>query len=148
MSETRIEWLGSFDEITDEAKAAEAALTDLGRLSQRQRELLFPILRVAFHFHRRGNSRFVERSLPIGEVFDGETSVERRQLRLDSTFPLPDGRRVSWSEATVEDHEARIGYLRAVHLAGILRTISEHEAAVELIRRFGVSCLAEIEGAA
>ena len=50
-------------------------------------------------------------------------------------------------DADEADHLARIEYLR-VHIAGVERTISEHEHAIELIRSHGVSCLGEIEGAA
>ena len=45
------------------------------------------------------------------------------------------------------DHLARIEYLR-LHIAGVERTIAEHEDAIELIQRLGGSCLGDVEGAA
>ena len=147
MSEHR-EWLRSFAEAwEDDSKAAEEALGDLGRLSQRARGLLLPILSEAVLMVRRADTRQVERATPVRAVWEGETSVERRRLRLEQTFPLPDGRRVSWLEATVADHLARIEYLR-LHIAGVERTIAEHEDAIELIQRLGGSCLGDVEGAA
>lgn len=142
-----MDWLRSFDEIEDNDKAAVAAVDDLGRLNQRARSLLLPILGEALLMARRSATRRVERTTPISAVFDGETSLDRRQARLAATFPLPDGRRVSWLEATEADHQARIDYLR-MHIAGVERTIGEHEDAVAAIREHGVACLAEIEGAA
>lgn len=146
MSDYR-EWLASFDEIEDNGKAAEAALDDLGRLTARARSLLLPILTEAFLMARRTRTRRAERAVPIRSVLTGSTSLERRASRLALTFPLPDGRRVSWLEATEADHLARIEYLR-VHIRGVEHTIRQHEEAVEAIRSNGVSCLAEIEGAA
>lgn len=146
MSDYR-EWLDSFDEFEDEGKAAEEALNDLGRLSSRSRELLWPVLKDAFWVHRRSKTRSVERRISLGSVYSGESSVDQRRVRLERTFALPDGRRVSWAEATEEDHLARIAYLEK-HVSGIRQTMGEHQRAVDLIREHGVSCLAEIGEAA
>ena len=142
------EWLRSFAEVwEDDDKAAEAALDDLGKLNQRARGLLLPVLSEAVLMVRRADTRQVERATPVRAVWDGETSLERRRQRLEQTFPLPDGRRVSWLEATVADHLARIEYLR-LHIAGVERTIAEHQDAIDLIQRLGGSCLGDVEGAA
>lgn len=140
------EWLESFAEYDDHGKAAAAALDDL-HIRGRARHLLFPIMQEAFLMHRRTGTRRVERATPVREVFSGETSLERRTDRLARWFPVGDGRRVFWGEATVNDHRDRIRFLRD-HIAGVERTISEHEEAILLIESHGVSCLNEIEGAA
>lgn len=145
MSEVQ-DWLRSFD-YDDHEKAALAALEDLGRLSNRARGLLLPILTEAVLMARRSETRRVERSIPVGSVFSDETTIDKRRTRLEATFALPDGRRVSWADATEQDHLDRIGYLQK-HIAGVEATISDHVSAVETIREHGVACLAEIGEAA
>lgn len=135
-------WLGSFDH-DDNRKAAEAALDALAPLTDWARGLLFPILAEAILMERRTQARHVERSVPIVSVWTGSSTVEQRRNRLAQTFPLPDGRRVSWLEATEADHLARVAYLRR-HVSGVMVTIAEHEAAIGLLRDRGVSCLGEI----
>lgn len=138
------EWLDSFAGINDQFKAAEAALDSLGRQSQRVRSLLYPILVEALVIHRRSTTRNVERQTPLGKVYGGETTIDQRRKRLESTFALPDGRRVAWSEATRTDHEERIAYLER-HMQGVQRTIDEHRTAIDLIDQHGVTCLADID---
>lgn len=136
------EWLASFEH-DDHGKAAEAALNDLGRLNERARGLLFPILREAILMERRKQANAVERSVPIDRIFNGETTLDQRTRRLEQTFVLGDGRRVSWAHATVEEHRQRIEFLQ-VHVRGVMDTIARHEEAIEAIVAAGVSCLAEI----
>jgi len=139
-------WLRTFDH-DDEEKAATDALDDLGRLNQVARSLLLPILAEAILMVRRDDARTVERQFDLSRVFSGETTLDQRATRLSQSFVLGDGRRVTWDEATEEDHRARIEYL-SVHVRGVLETISRHEEAIGLIREHGVSCLGEIEVAA
>lgn len=141
---TTDEWLDSFAGIDDQYKAAEAALDSLGKQSQWVRTVLYPILVEALVIHRRQITRGVERQTPIGTVYAGETTIDQRRKRLEATFPLGDGRRVTWSEATRSEHEERIAYLER-HIAGTRRTIDEHLAAIDLIDQHGVTCLADIE---
>lgn len=141
-----LEWLRSFDQ-DDHGKAALAALADLGRLTGRARDLLLPILTEAVLMARRSDTRGVERAIPVGRVFAGETTLDERRKRLEQTFVLGDGRRVSWLEATEADHLARVEYLQK-HVAGLERTINEHLLAVAQLHEFGVSCLGEIGDAA
>lgn len=144
---TDTDWLGGYDHIADVDEATDAALGDLGRLSAIARERLFPIVRTALSHHRRATGRDIERRSPLRQVFDGPTPLELRRERLESTFPIGDGRRIAWSTATVDDHRARIEYLRE-HIAGVEHTIREHETAIDLITAAGVTCLAEIESVA
>ena len=140
------EWLAQFDH-EDHGKAAVEALDDLGRLSGRARELLLPIVTEAILMERRKAVSLVERSVPVSMIFNGETSLGQRAKRLEQTFALGDGRRVSWAEATVPDHRERIAYLE-VHMRGVMMTVSRHSEAIEAIEAAGVSCLAEIGVAA
>ena len=69
---------------------------------------------------------------------------ELLSLRLSySEFSLGGGRRVSWQEATVSDHEERIEYLKKQRDA-INGTIDLHKEAVSLLKEAGVSCLREV----
>jgi hypothetical protein len=78
----------------------------------------------------------------------GGEPAEGGWLRLlPESFVLPDGRMVTWGQATVEDHEARIGWLRG-QMDALGQDVDRHQQAVKLIREHGATCLAEIEGAA
>lgn len=52
-------------------------------------------------------------------------------------------RYVTWGEATVEDHQARIVYLETL-VAGTRRTIDRHREAVASITEAGVACLDQL----
>jgi hypothetical protein len=63
-------------------------------------------------------------------------------------FTLADGTVVDWLKATIEDHLARISYLRSIQARynqGVDDTVRRHEEAVALIEAAGVSCLDEID---
>lgn len=60
-----------------------------------------------------------------------------------SQFALGDGRRVTWGEATVSEHETRAEMLTG-QAAGVAETAARHVAAVKMIREGGVSCLADL----
>lgn len=147
MAEDYVDWLLSFQQ-ENRLEAAKAAVKDLGRSNQRTRELLEPALARLLLVLRREVVHEIERATPVREVFSGETTLAQRKTRLSESFALPEsGRRVRWDEATVEDHEERIAYLRK-KVNGIEVTIAEHESAIWLIREHGVSCLADIGEAA
>lgn len=74
----------------------------------------------------------------------------RAAVRLDvteellaTTFSVGGGREVTWGEATVADHQARID-AQVAHAAGTLEDVQRHAAAIELLNESGVSCLAEV----
>ena len=60
-----------------------------------------------------------------------------------SRFALGDGNSVSWGEATLSQHEKRIGMLRAMW-SGISETIKRHETAITLLQQTGAKCLNEL----
>lgn len=72
-----------------------------------------------------------------------DLDIEWTAALLTTTVALPGGERVTWGEATVEQHEARIAML-AKHAAGELETASRHRAAVESIKAAGVRCLDDL----
>jgi hypothetical protein len=63
---------------------------------------------------------------------------------LDKQFALDQrGTMVHWGEATVAQHQARIGMLER-HVAGTLTTITRHRQAITLIEQEGAHCLNEV----
>lgn len=88
-------------------------------------------------------------SLPIrpavttAEQVDAAESFRRL---FKEKFSLGDGEKVSWGEATVEQHEQRIAFLIPMR-DGLTGTIRRHEEAVSLIRQHGGTCLADLEAA-
>lgn len=61
-----------------------------------------------------------------------------------SAFVLPDGRWVTWADATVDDHMARARWQRRL-ASDVLNDALRHEEAVKLIQEAGVTCLAELD---
>ena len=61
---------------------------------------------------------------------------------VDKYFATGDGW-VRWGEATVEDHQARIAFLKKMR-TGIDATIERHEEAIKKIIEAGVTCLDEL----
>ena len=96
---------------------------------------------------RRAPVRAIER-----KVFrrNGGEAIDVAACRVDladETFALGDGRRVSWGEATIEEHRERATLLRK-HLDGVHRTLEAHLVAIAAIEEAGVKCLNEIPEAA
>lgn len=135
-------WLATFQH-PDPKDAVEAALDDLGRLSARARELLRPVLSAALTFQRRGEARQVERMVPVSGPLAPATEPNVRKAYLELMVYVAPGRTVRRGEMTVEDHLARIEFLRS-HIAGIEESIARHEADIALIQLHGVSCLDEV----
>lgn len=65
------------------------------------------------------------------------------QPLLPKRFVLQGGVRVSWAEATTEQHRMRIEFLEK-RRDGINTTISQHENAIEIIEAAGVECLGQL----
>lgn len=77
--------------------------------------------------------------------FANEQAIVRwvREL-LDSEFSLPDGSRVTWGTATIDDHLERIEMLHKNAVAN-LEAVTRHEAAVRALTGAGASTLSELE---
>jgi hypothetical protein len=64
---------------------------------------------------------------------------------LGSTFATGDGTRVSWRDATVAQHEERVGLLTKT-IAGTSETAAMHITAVQMIKDAGVETLGQLPG--
>ncbi len=65
---------------------------------------------------------------------------------LEAEFALGDGRRVTWGNATIADHEERIAML-SKHAQGTMETAARHLQAIEMLREQSVKTLAELKQA-
>lgn len=74
------------------------------------------------------------------ENFRAAVRLELTEELLASSFALGDGTRVTWAEATVEQHQARVAMLQGM-AAGTLETAARHEEAVAMLREAGAPCL-------
>lgn len=111
--------------------------------------LIDAIAREIAHY-QRSSVRDAERAAFRSKLASGLSQpldLEPFRQLLGSRFALGDGFRVAWGRATVEQHWQRIEMLRKIR-AGIDATIERHVAAIELIEKHGVTCLADIEEAA
>lgn len=70
-----------------------------------------------------------ERHQAFVDRIKAEARMEWTADLLASTFAVGDGTRVSWAEATVQQHEQRIAFLTR-HVEGSLDTLKRHEVAV------------------
>lgn len=61
----------------------------------------------------------------------------------DERFVTARGVWVTWGQATIDDHRARIALLNK-QITGIQQTVTQHETAIELIRTQGGTCLADV----
>lgn len=131
----------SFRELLAEHGDAEGIAAAL-RLSKAQREALMPLIADEVRRLERSDTRSVESSTPRT---GGRLPVDRCAL-MRRSFALPDGSFVRWGQATVEDHQARIGMLAKLR-NGLDATIGRHAVAVEQILAADVTCLDEISDA-
>lgn len=122
------------------ADTADAILAAL-RLNHMQREALHTLVldyctNADRHRVRDVEAAAIRRGVPVD-------SCERARLLVES-FWLPSGVRVSWGDATVEQHQQRIDWL-SNQIAGISATIARHQQAIDAIVEAGASCLNDIE---
>lgn len=104
-------------------------------------------------WHEGGwNAYFAEkRADAVREHIHALLKAEADAVRLETTeellstmFALGDGERVTWGEASIEQHEQRIALLVG-NAAGNVETAARHEVAARMIREAGVTCLAEVD---
>ncbi len=128
----------------DPATTADKITDDLD-LSLRAREYLWPLITNECERIERERVRSVEAE-SWGKVRrngrPASVLADRAKLFAE-TFPLGDGTRVSWGDATADDHRKRIAMLERLH-NGIAATIGRHVEALELIEAAGVRCLNEL----
>lgn len=74
---------------------------------------------------------------------NGRPAVDRKALFLRASIALGDGTRITWGEATAEQHLQRIAMLEG-QMAGVAVTAERHRIAVAAITEAGVSCLNDL----
>lgn len=60
-----------------------------------------------------------------------------------SPFAPGDGSRVTWGEATIDDHRQRVAMLKGQR-SGLDRTIKRHEEAIVALEKSGARCLNDL----
>jgi hypothetical protein len=150
MSDAPDVWAVIREECDKHADASDAAIASevmkRANISTKSAMFLMPVMANAVAGSRRGEVRATERRVfsprrELGGTFD---MVAARSEMVDKAFAVGDGRLVEWLKATVDDHLARIEYLRKF-VAGVEVTIASHEEAIAQIRAHNVTCLGEIE---
>lgn len=90
------------------------------------------------------SSRYWGRLTDSLKVFTSEMAdqirLEITEELLSSIFALGDGRRVTWGEATVEDHQKCIEMLQG-NAAANIDTAAKHEAAIRMLSEAGAETL-------
>lgn len=115
-------------------EAAAEALTECDESELRE------YARPLFEAIARQRSRLMDRRTEDA-VMELNPDEDRREDRVSAvkaitstTFSLPDGRRVSWAEATIADHQARYEW-QMVRSQTIFEDARRHQAAADLLRR-------------
>jgi len=130
----------------------DAGLVAENLLGQVTKAELLPLLVDEVERVQRTRVRLVERRA-FGQSVGGSAAVvsQRARPRLTEVygevFALYDGRRVSWGEATVEQHRERVERLR-IQRQGLTRTIERHEEAIRTCEEHGVDRLLDVPGLA
>lgn len=118
-----LHWTGDADST---AKAILDALGLVGDIA----DTLFEPVRNYVRDHARSDVRRIERNVHV--VDTTRDGTDGRNALLVAHFYNGD-RYVTWGEATVEDHEKRITYLRK-QIAGLNETVLQHELAIAQIQ--------------
>ena len=149
-----METVHDLDAAIDSGETAETITAELS-----QSIVLFLVRRYAADRLRR-RTRHVERTVSVDDITAVAGDTDRPRLvdvskvtptcgRSDienlarQTFPGVDGHLVTWAEATIADHEARIASLWS-HIVGVQATVSRHVAAVQAIKARGASCFGDL----
>lgn len=105
--------------------------------------LVRPLLVVHAQRYSRIATAALEREVDR-RIAEGEDPISVRRKLSESSFALPDGRYVTWLDATADDHRARAAWQRG-QAASCVADAERHEVAAAAIEAAGVSCLREIE---
>jgi hypothetical protein len=87
---------------------------------------------------------FFKTTLGYIEEYAQSVRLEVTAELLGTEFPLPDGRLVTWAEATVDDHELRADDLVEM-AAGAFGGAALHRRAIEMLQRHGAKTLGDLE---
>lgn len=133
---------------------------DIG-LPARWRETLAPFVRSIARDLMRNNVRSIEKkSLPgVPTSKTKPANVNKRQRRGKKTNPAIERSEalaetfytgehwISWGEATISDHEARVTFLTRQR-DGLNESIKRHLDTIAMLRKAKMSCLNDLESAA
>lgn len=72
----------------------------------------------------------------------GDVTAEFMSI-LTAKFALGNGERVTWGEATVEQHETRLRLIMA-NIKGLSETADRHRKAISLLRQTGAKCIGDL----
>lgn len=150
--------MNTFEEII---VAASSGQSDLEIAEQLDREIIAKLVRMYLNRDKRNKTRTIERTVTptnilspsknntqglssqSGSIVSRISPIAKLERLSQETFPGYKGRLVTWAEATVRDHEARIDSLK-IQINGFEETISRHEAAIEAIKNSFVNSYKEV----
>lgn len=127
--------------IDGDPEATAEKIVESLKLNDNQREVLMPLVVDQCAVLERIRVRRSEADGPAGRKVADPAGA--RAAYLSERFAVGDGRMVKWSEATIEDHSARISFLDRMR-GGIDVTIKRHNYAIKLIESHAVKCLGDI----
>lgn len=116
------------------------------QLTQYQVAILWPVILDRCRTIDRNNVRRVEQAAKPNKPGKQVNPTAERAALMTQSFALGDGRRVSWGEATIADHEARVAFLSRKR-SGLDDTIQRHRGVIDQLKQAGASCLNEISEA-
>lgn len=107
-------------------------------------EVVMPALRHEIRSRLRMLAAAIERDSVLSNAPTANPDADRLAFLAERFYAPPYGF-VTWGEATIEQHEARIDYLNK-KVNGLVDTISRHDKAIQEIRGAGVKTLGDIHG--
>lgn len=133
-----------------------AAINELAqRAIEEHPELIVPVIVEEIEHIRRMGVReqesvavtsFLKAMGSGGQGIGTRVNAKGEPVRLvlpSEPFALGNGLKVTWGEATIEQHKQRIGMLRAMML-GTQQTMKLHEGAVKSLKATGALCLNDL----
>lgn len=142
-----IRWLGDrYEEWYERGCAAVAEARRNGAYTRRSAHTYFMA-----DYYRHGPQLWfaIERERRVEELIEQvseEVRLETTAELLATVFALGDGRKTTWGEATVAEHQQRIAMLTK-NAAGVVETAGRHRQAIRMIQDAGVDCLADLDSA-
>ena len=97
------------------------------------------VLAAARRLHRQMERRREDRA------FLAPAGTRAREALRELAFHLPDGRVVSWADATAAEHEARVAWLHT-YIGSLETDVRRHERAAKLLAERGAERLADVDG--
>lgn len=137
------------DQYEDDADAAHDVIREMSTTDLE--DWAMPIIKDECRRIRRAKVRETERRARRGGGSGRSNGKEATDPAADRAewlragFTLSDHRRVTWGEATVEEHQDRRDYLDE-YRRSYDPIIAQHDHSIQLIEAAGVACLNEVPG--